>query len=123
LRGHSKKVLIIEDEILLAMNVQRDLESMGYNVVGIAESADAALDIISKEPPDIVLMDIVIQGHMNGIELTKVITQEYPQCKVIYMTAHSDADTVAKAKQTKYVGFLNKPFALNKFTQILDLII
>jgi len=114
------KVLIVEDEILLAMNTQADLESMGYRVVGIAESSEVALDIISKHSPELVLMDIVIQGHMNGIELARTINDKYPHCRVIYMTAHADRDTVSLARQTRHAGILNKPVEPYKLKQVLS---
>ena len=65
-------------------------------------------------------MDIVIQGHMNGIELCNVVTGKFPQCMVIYMTAYSDKDTFAQVKQTKHVGILNKPFESYQLQQILE---
>jgi DNA-binding NarL/FixJ family response regulator len=114
------KVLIVEDEVLLAMNIQMSLELMGYQVVGISNSSESALEVIQNEIPDVILMDIVIQGSMNGIELTKVVTEKYPQCKVIYMTAHSDETTIKKAKQTRHAGIVNKPFEIYKLKEVLD---
>ena len=114
------KVLIVEDELILAMDVRMDLESMGHTVVGIAGSSEAALDIIAEHAPELVLMDIVIQGYMNGIELAKSIAEQYPQCKVLYMTAHSDDDTILHAKQTDHVGILNKPFDPQELKKVLE---
>ena len=108
--GHNVKVLIVEDEILLAMDTRAELDSMGYQVVGIASSSDTALALLSRETPDVILMDIVIQGNMSGIELTRVVSEKYPQCKVIYMTAYLDETTIAKVRQTRNAGVLNKPF-------------
>lgn len=104
------KILIVEDEILLAMDIQVELASMGHDAIGIAVSSDIALAILDRESPDLVLMDIVIQGRMNGIELADVIAEKYPRCKVLYITAHSDEATIARAKKTKHEGIINKPF-------------
>ena len=114
------KVLIVEDEILLAMDTKAVLESMGHRVVGIAASSEVALDIISKHSPELVLMDVVIQGHMNGIDLAGAISEQYPQCKLLYMTAHADDNTVMQIKQTNHVGILNKPFEPFQLKEVVD---
>jgi DNA-binding NarL/FixJ family response regulator len=114
------KVLIVEDEMLLALNTQLELHSMGHKVVGIASSSDAALEMLSTDVPELILMDIVIQGHMNGIELTNVVAEKYPQCKVIYMTAYSDDTTIAKAKQTRHAGIMTKPFEQYQLKKLLQ---
>lgn len=114
------RTLIVEDEALLAISTQADMESMGHEVVGIAESAEAALNLISMSQPELVLMDIVIKGDMNGIELTEEIAQRYPRCRVLYVTAHADADTVRKALKTRNIGILNKPLSLIKLQQMIS---
>lgn len=104
------RILIVEDEALVALQVSSDIASAGHRVVGISCSSEHALDILRTEPVDIVLMDIVIQGDLNGIELTKLINDLHSECRVIFMTAHTDKSTVKDANATRYDGMLNKPF-------------
>ena len=113
------KILIVEDEGILAMKTQLDLERMGHEVVDIVDNGKEAIDVVLKEKPDLILMDIVLKGSLNGIEATGVIC-ETSYCKIIYMTAHADDITVEAAKATKHVGFLFKPFEDYQLKQALD---
>ena len=103
------RILIVEDEGILAIKTEMDLLNMGHEVIRIAGSGQEALDIAIREQPDIILLDIVLQGHMDGIEVSKQICAAY-DCKIIYMTAYADEKTIDEAKRTKHVGFLHKPF-------------
>ncbi len=113
------KILIVEDESILAMKTQVDLEQMGHEVVGIADNGGMAVEIAKKEHPDIILMDIVLIGSMNGIEATGIIN-ENNGCKIIYMTAHTDKATIEAAKSTEHVGFLYKPFEPFQLKKVLE---
>ena len=113
------RILIVEDEGILAMKTQADLENMGHVVVDIVDNGKEAIDIALKEKPDLILMDIVLKGSLNGIEATGVIC-EGNGCKIIYMTAHTDDITVEAAKATKHVGFLFKPFEQYQLKQAID---
>lgn len=113
------KILIVEDEFLLAMNTEVEVKSLGHEVVGIAMTSEEALDFISRRAPEVILMDIVIQGQVNGMELTKMIGEQYPGIKVIYVTAHSDDDTLARIKQTKHAAILQKPFEAHQLANVL----
>lgn len=113
------RILIVEDEGILAMKTRLDLEQMGHEVVGIVDNGKYAIEIARREAPDLILMDIVLKGSMNGIEATGVICK-YNGCKILYMTAHTDDITVAAAKATRHVGFLYKPFESYQLKQALD---
>jgi CheY-like chemotaxis protein len=102
-------ILIVEDESVLAMKIEIDLLGMGHKVVGIADSAAKAFELTELWNPDIILMDIVLHGEMNGIDAAMKICEQN-DCKIIYITAHTDAITIEKAQSTKHVGFLHKPF-------------
>jgi CheY-like chemotaxis protein len=104
------KILIVEDESILAVQTKLDLEDMGHEVIGIVDNGDDAIKIAEEKHPDIILMDIVLQGSMNGIEAAGKICEDNG-CKIIYMTAHTDDITIDSAKKTKHDGFLFKPFA------------
>ena len=104
------RMLIVEDEALLALNTQLELAGMGHEVVGIADSAEAALKLAAEERPDLILMDIVLQGDVNGIDLAREICRMHPGIKIIFMSAHSDGQTIRSANGISHLGFLNKPF-------------
>jgi len=106
LAGH--RVLVVEDENLIALDLQRRLESLGYTVTGTAGTGDGALRLARALRPDIVLMDIVLRGHTDGIELSKKIQAEF-DLPVVYVTAHSDEKTVARATATGPYGYVTKP--------------
>jgi len=101
-------VLIVEDEAIIAHDVASMLEGLGYSISGIASSASTALALAGKEPADIVLMDVRIKGEMDGIDLAGELKQLY-RLPVIYMTAHTDDLTLARARETEPFGYITKP--------------
>lgn len=112
------KVLIIEDELLIAEDMRINLEKLGYLVSGIGSSYDEAIQLTEKDLPDIALIDIVIDGDKDGIEVAKTLKSKY-QIPVIFLTSHSDKDTVEKAKTANPNGYLVKPFnSQDLFTSI-----
>ena len=90
------KILIVEDEILVATDIQESLESLGYAVVGIADTGLKAIKAVANELPDLILMDINLKGEMTGIEAAKLISKDN-DVPIIYLTANADIDTVNKA--------------------------
>ena len=103
-----KKILIVEDEQLIAHSIERSLFKAGYSVPAMATSAQEAYEQIEQTRPDLVLMDIHIQGPSDGIETARTIRERY-HLPVIYLTAHADADTLERAKITEPLGYLVKP--------------
>ena len=103
------KILVVEDERIVAEDIQKSLIQLGYQVVGVVASGEAAIETAKQESPDLVLMDIVIQGDMNGIETADII-RERCHIPVIYLTAYADAGTLEKAKRTEPYGYILKPF-------------
>ena len=103
-----KKILIVEDEGLIASGVQRQLERMGYSAPLIAQSGEEAIRCARSTPFDLVLMDIRIQGNMDGIATAEALKAEF-ETPVVYMTAHSDQETIQRAKLTEPFGFVVKP--------------
>ncbi|WP_084267170.1 ATP-binding response regulator [Azohydromonas lata] len=102
-------ILIVEDEAVIALDLQLQLEDMGYRVLGPAESGPQALALAAQERPDLVLMDIRIQGPIDGIE-TAARLGRVSGLPVVFLTSHSDDETVAQAARTSPCGFLTKPF-------------
>lgn len=103
------KILIVEDEILVATDIEESLESLGYTVQGIADTGLKAIKSVENELPDLVLMDINLKGEMTGIEAAKTIIQKH-DVPIIYLTANADIDTVNKAKVALPYGYIIKPF-------------
>lgn len=107
--GDEKKILIVEDESIVAMALQKTLESFGYTVVGTVIRGTDAIRLATEAWPDLILMDIRIQGPMDGIETAERINAFY-DIPVIFLTAYSDDETLSRAIKTRSYGFLTKPF-------------
>jgi len=105
-----KQILIVEDEGLIVADVQRRPEKLGYRVPAIAESGAEAIECARSTPFDLVLMDIRIKGDLDGIATAEVLRNEM-KMPVVYMTAHSDQDTISRATLTEPFGFVVKPIA------------
>ena len=102
-------IMIVEDEGLVAKDLEARLQQAGYNVAGIADNFDDAMDLFKKKLPDLVLLDITIKGEKDGIDIAEEINKISPT-PFIFITAHTDADTLEKAKNTFPASFLIKPF-------------
>jgi CheY-like chemotaxis protein len=103
------QILIVEDELLIAHNLARILKKLGYDVVDIVSSGEKAIQTATAKKPDLILMDIVIKGQINGIEAAQIIQSQH-KIPVIYITAYTDESTVQRAKETGAYGFIVKPF-------------
>ncbi|MBN1923872.1 MAG: response regulator [Nanoarchaeota archaeon] len=102
------KVLIVEDEALVARDLDVRLRKMGFKVTGVASTGKDAIKSVEKERPDVVLMDIYLKGAITGIEAAKDIWKRF-KVPVIYVTAYSDEKTVKKAMETGPIGYILKP--------------
>ncbi|MEQ9356990.1 response regulator [Coleofasciculus chthonoplastes] len=103
------KILVVEDERVVALSIQNRLEALGYIVTANVISAEAAIAGIPQNPPDLVLMDIRLKGKIDGIEAAAQMRQQF-QLPVIYLTAYNDEETLERAKLTEPYGYLLKPF-------------
>ncbi len=108
-----RTVLVVEDEIVIARDLQRILQRMGYRVPEVAISADEALALIEEHAPDVALIDIVIEGERDGVQLARLIREEYA-LPFLFITSHADRATVARAKATRPNGYLVKPFTADE---------
>jgi signal transduction histidine kinase len=104
------RIMVVEDERIVAMHIRQQLEKLGYEVPAVVASGDQALRSIDKERPDLILMDIRIDGPMDGIETALRVPPEY-RIPVIYLTAYSEEATLNRAKATAPHGYLLKPFS------------
>lgn len=114
----SQKVLIVEDQFIEANNLQMILEKSGYLVCGIARSVKVALDLIAADTPDMVLLDIFLQGDLTGIDLAKILRQK--RIAFVYLSANSNKQTLDAAKATHPYGFLVKPYREKDVLVTLD---
>ena len=106
----ASNILIVEDEAIVAFNLQQRLTQMGYYVPDVAVSGSEALALVAKARPDLILMDIHIEGAMDGIEVAARIHETNP-VPVIYLTAYSEDSTLERARKTRPYGYLIKPFS------------
>jgi diguanylate cyclase (GGDEF)-like protein len=104
-----KRILVVEDEFIVAHDLRGVLEDLGYEVVGTAESSDEALQRASDEHPDLVLMDIRLSGRFDGIQTARRLRARH-RIPVVYLTANTDPQTLSRALETAPGGYLAKPF-------------
>ena len=104
-----QRVLIIEDEALIAEELKERLALLGFSIIGTVDSADEGIAIATQELPDLVLMDIRLRGQKDGIEAAREIRQKV-DLPIVYVTAYSDQVTVERVKHTDHDGFILKPF-------------
>jgi two-component system, response regulator PdtaR len=102
-------IILVEDEIIVAADVKNRLENMGYSVLGIFDNGDEAIQKAGELKPNLVLMDIVLKGEMDGIDAAQNIRELY-DIPIIYLTAYADEKTLERAKVTEPFGYVLKPF-------------
>ena len=102
-------ILVVEDERIVSMDLQRRLKTMGYDVVGAAVSGEEAIEKAEALLPDMVLMDIMLDGQLDGIQAAEIIHERF-HIPVIYLTAYADTSTLERAKVTEPFGYILKPF-------------
>jgi len=103
------KILVVEDESIVARDIRNMLEGLGYQVSAVVSGAVEALAETRESNPDLVLMDVMLEGNLTGVEAAEKIYSEY-NIPVVYLTAHADSQTVTQAKKTEPFGYIIKPF-------------
>jgi CheY-like chemotaxis protein len=119
---HPVRVLIAEDERLVARDLERRLRGLGYTVVALVSTGAEAVDQALEQQPDMVLMDIRLRGQMDGIEAVGCI-RKHLDVRTIYMTAYTDEATLARAQATEPDAFLHKPFSSRALQQTVQQIL
>lgn len=104
-----KRIFIVEDEIITAMNEKECLEDLGYKVTGIAATGEEAIEIMGKDKPDLVIMDLKLAGEIDGIEAASKITSEHG-VPVIFVTAYGSKSMLNPDEVDGSVGYIEKPF-------------
>ena len=112
------RILIVEDELLFAIDLEGNLESLGYKVVEKVTNGKEAIEQAARLKPDLIIMDIKLDGEMSGIDTSQIIkdTLDIP---VIFLTAHSDSQTIEEAKLTEPFGFLLKPLRVDEVNSMI----
>jgi len=114
------KILVVEDEVIVAKTIAGQLKQLGYTVVDTASSGTAAISKAAVTQPDLILMDIVLKGEMDGVATATQIRaqQDVP---IIYLTAYADDNTLQRAKLTQPFGYIVKPFTSNDLRVAIEI--
>ncbi len=105
----NSKILVVEDEIIVAADLKNKLEKMGYTIIDTATTGHDAVKKSGETKPDLVLMDIMLKGEMDGIDAAQQIRDLY-DIPIVYLTAYFDDETLERAKVTEPFGYVLKPF-------------
>ena len=105
-------ILIVEDERLVARDIEESLRHLGYDIAGSVASGEEALRCANESRPDLVLMDIHIQGSIDGIQTAELLRRKFDSA-IVYVTAYADKETVGRAKQTEPFGYIVKPLRMS----------
>lgn len=116
------KILIVEDDSVSALLLQRALEKNAHKIVGIADTGEKALEILEDNFVDIVMMDINLAGELDGIKTTEIINEKY-DIPVVYLSASSDAETLNKVVGTNPSAYVIKPFNIRELNMVIELAI
>ncbi len=106
---NTKRILIVEDDMIIAANLSLQLSQLSYEITGIESRGEEAILHAQVNPPDIILMDINLRGALDGIETARKI-RDYQDIPIIYLTANNDEATFNRAKDTCPRAFISKPF-------------
>jgi DNA-binding LytR/AlgR family response regulator len=119
-KDRAPKILLVEDDMIIAADVSVQLSKLGYEVIGISTRGEDALKTIAGNRPDIILMDIVLSGKMNGIEAAQLVLERH-QVPVIFLTSNTDDATFQRALAAKPYAFIAKPFQKSELERSLKL--
>jgi DNA-binding LytR/AlgR family response regulator len=117
----SKSIVIVEDEALIADHLAILLTELGHEVLGIADDAESLIALIESSKPSLILLDINLSSHLDGIDLAHLITAKY-QIPFIFITSNSDAKTLERVKLTNASGYITKPFSKDQLNSSIALL-
>lgn len=118
--NYKAKILVVEDENIVAMDIRKILSDSGYEVTSIVSSGEEAIITVREQKPDLILMDIVLKGKMTGLDAARIITR-YFDVPIIYMTALSTDDALLETTNRESYGFLLKPFSANELNIAIEM--
>lgn len=120
MNANPQKILIVEDEALIALDIKNILRNAGYPLTQVVDSGEAALVNIDTNKPDLVLMDINLGGDLDGIETTRCINLEHADIPVIYLTSYANPMVKKRVEETKYFEYMLKPFNTKIINELVD---
>src|SRR5215467_2901064 len=113
------KVLIVEDELIVARDIRKTLERNGFRVVGVARTAENALQLVEEHNPSLVLLDIFLKGNLTGIDVAERLNEK--KIPFVYLSANSNQKVLEAAKVTNPFGFIVKPFREKDLLVTIDI--
>ena len=115
-----KKILVVEDESMVAIDIQNTLIKLGYDAPAIAFSGEEALKKVEEIKPDLILMDIILKGEIDGTETSQRIREHF-DIPVVYLTAYADGTILRRAKVTEPFGYILKPFEDRELHSVIEM--
>jgi len=113
------KVLVVEDDLLIGADIKRSIQLLGYAVIGVVSTGEQVLEMMETVEPDVIVMDIVLKGRLNGIDTAMRIHKRRP-VPIIFLTAYGDEITRQKVLQVKPCGYIIKPFHLDELRRAIE---
>ena len=114
------RILLVEDEFIVAESIRNVLRNLGYHVIGHVPTGEEAIEKVDKSRPDLVLMDIVLAGDIDGVEAAGEINKRF-DIPVVYLSAHSEKSFMERAKITEPFGYLLKPFQTRELRSTIEM--
>lgn len=114
----SPRILVVEDDPVVALDIKKKLESLGYSIAGISETGPSALESMDRAIPDLVVMDVRLRGDMDGIDTALIVQKDY-SVPVVYVTGQSDPGTLDRIQSSHPFGFLLKPFEARELDTVI----
>ena len=118
--GDEPKVLIVEDEAIISLDIKRLLSTAGYGVTAVAATSEQAIRSVESTTPDLVLMDIHLKGPVDGIETALQIRKRF-KLPVVFVTAHADKNSLERARQSEPFGYIVKPISALSLTSTIEM--
>lgn len=116
--GTKKRILIVEDELLIQMVTRQIMDTSGFEVCGVTTSGEEAVELAKSLKPDMILMDIKLENEMDGITAMELI-HEFAKIPVVYLSGNSDEVTRRRIDETSYLQFFTKPVDYQKLTELM----
>lgn len=114
------KILIVEDEPIIAADLENQLNKLGYNVIGNVDMGELAIEVVKDKSPDLILMDIQLEGDLDGVDTANAVAK-ISNAPIIFLTSNTDDRTFARAKMTNPFAFLSKPFRATDVKRSIEL--
>jgi DNA-binding LytR/AlgR family response regulator len=122
MKNGTARILIVEDDMIIAANISLQLTNLGYDVTGIESRGEEAVQHAKTNAPDLLLLDVNLKGKMNGFDTAKAI-QNFKDIPIIYLTANNDEASFALAKETRPWAFITKPFNKLNLQRTIELVV